>query len=267
MTSLPSRVLAVLMWGVLPVPATSGVPTEAPALDDASLFQRYAGFRSVLQEARRLVEHRQFAEARRRLEPCLAALPEHWEAHYLLAQMAYDERKIEEALAHLQTAERSLLKLDQLRRADLEAARARDAAAEAALQVSVAQLDPVGTESLGCMTSELVVRKHALNDSRQKLGRATEDTPAQPIPAELHLLQGNCLYRLKRFDESKEAYKLAIQKDPAGTYAWNNLIGLCLERGEPGQAKEWLARAQNAKVILRPELIKAVQETVAPISR
>lgn len=265
MPSLPSFVLVSLVWTVVPVPATAGVPSEASTTqDEDSLLQRYAGYRGVILEAKRLVNQRQFAEARRRLQPCLTALPDHWEAHYLLAQMAYEDRKVEEALSHLQTAERSLLKLEQLRRAELEAAKARDAVKEAALQNSLSQLDTTGLDPHGCMGGELAVRQHALNDQRQTLGRTPEETPTQPIPAELHLLHGNCLYRLKRFDEAKELYQLAIQKDPAGPYAWNNLIGLCLERGEHELAKAWLSRAKEAQVTLRPELIKAVQEKTTP---
>jgi tetratricopeptide (TPR) repeat protein len=253
---------------MIPIPALSGAPSEVSTPRDEDAFlQRYAGYRGAILEAKRLVNQRQFIEARRMLQPCLVAVPEHWEAHYLLAQMAYEEKNVEESLAHVETAEGSLLKLDQRRRAAMEAAKAQEALQEAALQNSLSQLDTTGLDPHGCMGGELAVRQHALNDQRQTLGRAHDDTLPQPIPAELQLLHGNCLYRLKRFDEAKEHYQLAIEKDPAGPYAWNNLIGLYLESGEPGLAKTWLSRALNARVALRPELIKAVQEKVARQSR
>lgn len=265
MPSLSLYAVATLLGATVVIPDTSGVPSQsATAPDDASLLQRYAGYRSAILEARRFVNQRQFLEARRTLQPCLAALPDHWEAHFLLAQMAYEEKKAEESLAHVETAERSLLKLNQHHHAALEAAKAREEALEAALQNSLAQLDSAGLDPHGCMGGEFIARQHALNDQRQKLGRASDETPSQPIPAELHLLHGNCLYRLKRFDEAKEIYQLAIQMDPLAPYAWNNLIGLYLESGEPGLAKAWLSRAMHARVTLRPELIKAVREKAAP---
>lgn len=260
MHSLPICIAASMIGIVMPLHGNAGAPAEAVSQDNATVLKRYVGYRSAIQEARRLVNERQFVAARKVLQPCLAAIPDHWEAHYLLAQMAYEERKVEEALSNVEEAERSLLKLEQLRRAELEAAKARDAALEVDLQNSLAQVDWTLAEGHGCMGGEITVRQHALNDQRMKMGSANDDTSGQPVPAELYLLHGNSLYRLKRYVEAKEKYQQAIQVDPSGPNAWNNLIGVYLEQREIEQAKVWLVRARKAQVALRPELVKAIPE-------
>jgi tetratricopeptide (TPR) repeat protein len=236
--------------------------TGAPL--DSSLFRRYAGLQSRIREARQLMDQRQFEASRRLLQACFQAIPGHAEAHYLLAQMAYEERRFEEALAQAQWAERSLVGLEQLHRAELAAAQARDAALDAALQNSLANLDAAGVDPRGCSGGLFTTRQHALDDQRQKLGRFEEQADVQGVPAQLYLLQGNCLYRLKQPEAALACYQQALQKDPASPTAWNNLIGLCLGTGDVQQAKLWLARATSAKVAVRSELQQALQDKAKP---
>lgn len=231
---------------------------------DASLFRRYAGLQSRIREARQLMDQRQFEASRRLLQACFKAIPDHAEAHHLLAQMAYEERRFEEALAQAQWAERSLLGLEQQRRAELAAAEARDAALDAALQSSLSNLDAAGVDPRGCSGSLFTTRQHALDDQRQKLGRFEDQADVPGVPAELYLLQGNCLYRLKRFEAALACYQQALQKDPASPTAWNNAIGLCLGAGDVQQARDWASRATQANIALRPELKRALQEKANP---
>jgi len=261
------RSCSLVLLAGLTAPAAGAFLGPADGLDpqhDSSLFRRYAGLQSRIGEARHLMNQRQFEASRRLLQSCFKAIPDHAEAHYLLAQMAYEERRFEEALAQAQWAERSLLSLEQLRRAELEATEARDAALDAALQTSLASLDAAGVDPHGCSGSLFTTRQHALNDQRQKLGRFEDQWDVEGVPAELYLLRGNCLYRLRRSEEALVCYQQAIQKDPSSPTAWNNLIGLCLGKGHVQQAREWLSRATSANVALRPELKKALQEKANP---
>ena len=265
MILLHSYSLALLVGLAVPYAGASLAPVEVvDAPLDSSLFRRYAGLQSTIKEARRLMGQRQFEGARRQLQPCFAGIPDHAEAHYLLAQMAYEERQFQEALAEAQWAERSLGKLEQLRRAELKAAEAQDAALEAALQNSLSNLDAAGVDPRGCSGNLFTIRQHVLNDQQQKLGRFEDQADIEGVPAELYLLQGNCCYRLKRPDEAMACYQLAIQKNPTLPTAWNNLIGLSLETGDFQRAKDWFARATSANIAMRPELKKALQEKTTP---
>jgi tetratricopeptide (TPR) repeat protein len=241
------------------------VPVEgAGAPLDSSLFRRYAGLQSRIREARQLMNQRQFEASRHLLQVCFKAIPDHAEAHYLLAQMAYEERRFEEALAQAQWAERSLVALEQLHRTELAAAEARDAALDAALQSSLSNLDAAGVDPRGCSGSLFTTRQHALDDQRQKLGRFEEQADVPGVPAVLYLLQGNCLVRLKRSEAALACYQLALQKDPASPTAWNNVIGVFLGTGDLAQARDWASRATQANIALRPELKKALQDKANP---
>lgn len=243
-------------------PLLAAPPAEAQA--DLSLFRKYAGHQGAIRKARELMNQRRFPESRRLLQPCLEAIPDHAEAHHLLAQMAYEERRFEEALSHARLAEQSLIKLEQLRRAELAAADAQDAALETALKNSLINLEAAGVDPRGCSGSLYTTQQHILNDHRQKLGRLVDETDILGVPAELYLLEGNCLFRLKRLEEAKDRYQVAIQKNPSGPAAWNNLIGLCLGSGDLPQAREWLDRANKARIDVRAELRKALEDRPRP---
>lgn len=249
------------------VPATDASLAPADTVDaqvDSSLFRKYAGLQGTIREARRLMNQRQFEASRHLLHTCFTRIPDHAEAHYLLAQMAYEERQFEEALTQAQRSERSLSNLEQLRRTELKAAEAQDAALDAALQNSLSNLDAAGVDPRGCSGNLFTIQQHAIRDQQQKLGRFEDQADIEGAPAELYLLQGNCYYRLKRPDEAMACYQLAIQKNPTLPSAWNNLIGLSLEAGDRQRAKDWLTRATSANIAIRPELKKALQEKTAP---
>lgn len=251
--------MALLTMSVSAVSAAPAAPQE-----DGSLLRRYAGQQSAIGKARELMDQRRFTESQRQLQPCLKAIPDHAEAHYLLAQMAYEEWRFQEALAHAEQAERSLVKLGQLRRAELKAVESRDAALDATLQSSLTSLDAAGVDPKGCSGNLYTARQHALNDQRQKLGRFMDEADILGVPAELYLLEGNCLFRLKRLEEAKGCYELAIQKHPSGSTAWNNLIGLFLSAGDLRTAQEWRSRAKKANIVVRPELLKSLDERANP---
>lgn len=255
---LPHSCLMTLLTGFLAVSiGASANPGSPPGFAD---LREYASFGRAIREARNLKNQHRFKEARLSLGPCLQAIPDHAEAHYLLAQMAYEEQRYEEALSHTQQAERTFLKLEQMARIELEAAEARAASLEAELQSSLIGLDAAGVDPRGCSGNLFTSRQHNLNDQRQKLGRIEGPSDIQSVPTELYLLKGNCFYRLKRFNEAEICYQQVTRMDPGAPTAWNNLIGLHLSAGNLPTAKKWFSQATKEGIPVRPELRKAILE-------
>ncbi|HJW72251.1 MAG TPA: tetratricopeptide repeat protein [Geothrix sp.] len=231
---------------------------------DISIFQRYRALDHRLDEATRAVDARQFPEARRVLEACLKEIPDHYEAHFLLARMAYEGRDFAKALAHVEQAEHSLADLDRRYRKEMAELVAQDAAEEQSTQDSLNELGSRGVDPTACSAILHLVKGSHLAYLEMKKGHLFERQNPFDIPADYEFLRGNCLYRLGRRDEALGPYRQAVKQDPTHANAWTNLIALLLEIRDVPQARAELALAEAAHVTLRPDLRKAVLEATVP---
>ena len=255
---VPSFTFPLLRTGFLAAGLIAG-----PGADEArntSIFRRYSALNGAVEQASREVAARRFVEARRLLEPCLAQVSEHFEAHCLLAQMDYEVKDFAGALGHIQRSERSLAELDRLYREELATLKAQDEAEESALRSSVDNLYARGVDPNGCSADLFQVKGSAIAFLERKKGPLHDQEKPFGVPAEYRFLHGNCLYRLGRRDEALAQYRLAVQADPTHGKAWNNLISLQWEAGAYAQARADLERAEAARVAIRPDLKKAVLE-------
>lgn len=247
---------------VLLVPAAS-VLLAAPG-EDISIFKRYRAQDHRIEEANRAVTARKFTDANRLLDACLKEIPDHYEAHFLLARMAYDGRDFAKALAHVEQAEHSLAELDRRYRKEMADLVAQDAAEEQSAQDSLSELGSRGVDPTGCSASLYLVKQSHLAYLELKKGHLFERQNPFDIPGDYQFLHGNCLYRLGRRDEALGQFRQAVKQEPTHANAWNNLIALLLESHDLTQARAELARAEAAHVTLRPDLRKAVLEAATP---
>jgi tetratricopeptide (TPR) repeat protein len=225
---------------------------------DTSIFLRYSALNGVVERASREVAARRFGEARRLLEPCLAQVPDHFEAHYHLARMDYEAGDFAGALAHMARAEASLADLDRRYKDEMAALKAAAEAEEMATRASLDHLHAMGVDPSGCTGNLLIIKQNALNDLEAKKGHLHDRENPFAVPADYHFLHGNCLYRLGRREEALARFRLAVAQDRAHANAWNNLISLQWEAKAYAGARADLARAEAARVPVRPGLKQAV---------
>ncbi len=199
------------------------------------------------------------AEAR----ACVAALPEHHEAHFLLTQVAYKKGDYARALDEIGAAEdgsaklaRAITVLEQrkLKAQSDDMVRLSDEIAD--LAASAATVKGRGS----CLPDKYDA---ALQDSKQDLiseeeKRNSSRPAASGIPALYRFWHGNVLFVLKRPIEAEAAYRLAIQADPDFAETYNNLINLLFVGGRVEEAQAVLTQAESHKAKVHPELKKAV---------
>ena len=236
----------------------AGVAVLAGSSGDLSIFRRYQALDARIVEARQALEARRFQDAQQLLEPCLQKIPDHFEAHFLLAQMAYEHRDYAGALAHVETSERALAALDRQYHDQIADLKAQDVAEEQAMQASLDELYARGGDPTGCSAQLFTLKRSALQFLDAKKGQLYhQDTPFA-VPGAYLLLHGNCLYRLGQPAGAIAEYRRSIQADPRQADAWNNLLALLLETGNRAGAQAELARAESARVAVRPALRQAV---------
>ncbi len=97
----------------------------------------------------------------------------------------------------------------------------------------------------------------SLNETkRQTQGDLSRQEDA--VPADYNYFVGNCLFKLKRYDEAAASYKKAIATDPAHANSYNNLINLLYMARRFDEARAFLGRAEANTVKVHPGLKKAV---------
>ena len=228
------------------------------AAEETALFQRYLALEGPLDQARTDLARGRLLEARRGFEGILRQLPDHSEAHFHMARLAYAASDFLGALAHLEVAERSLADLDRRYREEVAALKAQAAAEEAAMQTSLDHLTSVA-DPTGCSAPLFMVKRQALAylEGRKSPLHARENPFG--LPAEYPFLRGNALYRLGRREEALAQFRRALALDPVHAPSWTNLLALLLEARDFGTARQELARSETLGLRLPPALRQAIQ--------
>jgi Tfp pilus assembly protein PilF len=244
------------------VAAATAANPEVPEETAVSLLLKYKAQEKTLAKAEKLLKKHQAAGAEASLRQCLEGVPEHYEAHYLLALLAGDRLDYPAALGHMERAEAELDRLAGLCRA-WQGEHARKETANRELVSGAAQktmvTSPCATNSTRIDTARL--------DRERGITRGSGLTPLDPrrfeIPADWHFAHGNFLYKSRRWSEAAEHYRWAVDRDSKLAAAWNNLLSALLLAGQGPEARAMLNRAVQAGVDLNPELRRAV-EAAAP---
>ena len=254
---LPLNVRVALLASVVSILLTAST-------GDIAIFQRYKALDTRINEATSAVAARKFSDARRLLETCFKEIPDHYEAHFLLARMAYEDRDYAKALAEVEQAEHSLAELDRRYRKEMAEMAADDATEEQATQDSLSELSGKTPDDPGCAAGLFLVKRNHIGFLERKKGQLFQPQNPFDIPADYQFLHGNCLYRLGRREEALDQYRQTVKRDPSQANSWNNLIALLLETHDLPQARAELARAEAARVTVRPDLRRTVLESAQP---
>jgi tetratricopeptide (TPR) repeat protein len=236
---------------------------DVPEETAVSLLLKYKAQEKPLAKAEKLLKKHQAAEAEASLRQCLKGVPEHYEAHYLLARMAADRQDYTAALGHMERAEAELDRLAGLCRAWQEE-HAREETAEREL-VSGDATKASTIQSL-CRAAHGKVDTGSM-DREAGIAPVSSLAPLNPkrfeIPASYLFVHGNFLFKSRRWPEAATRYRQAVERDPRLAAAWNNLLSALLLAGQNGEARATLDRAVQAGVQLNPDLRRAV-EAAAP---
>jgi tetratricopeptide (TPR) repeat protein len=234
----------------------------APRQMDLTILEKYKALIGMMDKARAAFEKGDLTASDKELDKCLKAVPDHHEAHYFKAQIRYKQGDFAKGLEHMLSAEsgyaRFAAALDEARLNQLM----KDVDKEEALSELIPALEKAYEQSI-CKPPTY---RAAIVDDQNKLEQTKNDKPdalrkaKSAAPAEYLYFHGNCLYRLKRYEEAEEQYRDALAADPAHTNAYNNLISLLYGQKRYAEALALLDQAEAQKVQIQAGLKKAVQD-------
>jgi tetratricopeptide (TPR) repeat protein len=255
-----------LIFVALGMMATGGVPAGAVETPGAggetavSLLLKYKTQEKELAKARKLLLRRQTNQAEASLLLCLENVPEHYEAHYLLARVAAERGEFPAAIGHMERAEVEMEHLASLCR-DWQQQHVRAETAEREL-VSGESTKESAIQS-NCQASQSKVDTGRL-DREAGLAPNSGPAPLDPrrfeVPAAYLFAHGNFLFKSRRWSEAAARYRLAVERNPRLAAAWNNLLSSLLLAGQGDEARAWLERAVQAGVDVNPGLRREVEK-------
>ncbi len=202
-----------------------------------------------------------YLTARAELAECLKLMPEHSEAHYLLAQINALQGSLVRALSHIAKAEDYYdfaLKIrgEQQQRLLVELQRMRDE------QESIlADLEKVLAHTSDASTR---MRLEARILQARKIKTSIEDRLLSPRsslsegPAEYHEFHGEILLRLKRYPEAETQFRIAMRLAPTSPDAYEKLAGMLLLTGHARIAQDVIDEAEARGLAMDEKLKESV---------
>ncbi len=212
-----------------------------------------------------------YLTARAELAECLKLMPEHSEAHYLLAQINVLQGFFIRALNHVIKAEDYYdfavkIRGEQQQRLLVELQRMRDE------QESIL----ADLEKVLAHTSDNPTRMslEARILQARKIKTSIEDrllSPRSPLPegpAEYHEFHGEILLHLKRYPEAETQFRMAMRLAPTEPEAYENLAGMLLLTGHARIALDVIdeaeARGLEMDEKLKQDVLKALGKMSGP---
>ncbi len=232
---------------------------------DRALVDQYSILAGHIAKAKTAFQRNNLQAAEKEAQFCLARLPDHHEAHFVLSQVLYKKGEFGAALEHIAGAEDGFLKLSKVTAAlyQQKMTQRMDNVAQLVDDVQGSEAAEDAANARG--TCQINIYAKNAQDAKDKLskenelGEGDESAKITDVPADYHYVHGNCLFRLKRLPEAEDEYRLAVKSDPGHSGACNNLINIMFLQGRLAEARASLAEAEAHKAAVSLGLKKAVQ--------
>lgn len=202
--------------------------------EERMLFQKYQAANKRFEQGKKEFGKGKIDKAEKEFNECLNIMPEHADAQFMLAQIAYKKGDLELARSRMETAKENYhfivkmkMNMDQIR--ILKTQEARDSG----------RYDEAGKEALDHRLTRPVATK-------------------EEIPADYHYIHGNILFKLREFQEAHDMYVKAITLDPKHKDAYNNLINIYLMSKQYQKGLEYLKMAEDNHVKINEKLKEAL---------
>lgn len=239
---------------------------EPASCQENDLIQTYESADAHFFKAEEFFLKQDLENARSELAQCFELMPEHSEAHYLVAQIDLRQGFKHRALSHIEKAETyydfaSKVRGEQQKKLLIELQRMRDEQ----------DIILTGLKREMARTSDPSLRR-ALETrtlQHQKIKMNIEDRLLSPLSlptggaAEFHFLHGEILVALKRYPEAEAQYRITIETTPTSPDAYDRLARVLLGAGQAYRALEVINAAEEKGVAMDGQLKLDVHNALA----
>jgi tetratricopeptide (TPR) repeat protein len=250
----PGRLFPVIILAV--------VVSWAWAQDEFSALQKYKILEPTVQKAQKFFEQRKTKKCEAELDRCFQSIADHHNAHFLKAQILYEQGDFSVALEQIEEAKAGYIHLSQLiqKLRQKNAMQQMDEAQD--LKDILPDLKALNAQTncqRGLYGADILSDEDQINADQRNQYSLMNGTRSL-VPAEYDYFAGNCLFKLKRYAEAEAQYKSAIGTDSKHAKAYNNLLNILYMEKRIADAREVLTLAEANKAAVHPGLKKAILE-------
>ncbi len=267
MTSKNSSYPAIVFTLLLILLLSAGLSAQIAYNEgDQKMREAYKRANPLYLKANKFLAKNDLKQAEQKALECLAIMPEHANATYLIAQMQMKRQEFPQALETIVKAKENFKLMAGLitftHQEYMNSLRSKIEGLEQAKANYEEMLSALGQNNTSRAKYEghLVKVDAQIDAIRNQLREPIPQTFS--IPADYHYIHGNILFRLRRFAESVEQYTQAIEADPTHSNAYNNLSLALFSLNRYDEAMDCLIRAETAGAKVNPEFKKALTEKI-----
>jgi tetratricopeptide (TPR) repeat protein len=226
--------------------------------------QDFKAARVSYEKAAKLFEQRDLAGTVKELDACLKRAPAFSAAHFLLAKIAYLEKRYPDALADMERAEATFEETNalyfQMQGDRLDELQRRFDEKAVTIQTLYEELQRAPVEQQLAIKGRIQQEEQDRETIRRQLYEPPDEVVG--MPAEYHFFHGNVLLRLDRLDDASLQYREALKIRPNYADASNNLASMYFNAGHVEVARDILDEAEANGAVVNADLKKAVLEAL-----
>jgi len=224
-------------------------------------IQNYKLSQSHYLKAKQAFSDNKYELMRRELEKCIAQFAGHDGAHYLMAQLLYQEGIYPQANEHILTAKscfHDMVELRAVARTELhDRLRTRRHALEEKMALYQAEMARAGSADSVALSGVISKIRNEISD----IDRQLQETFTEPkeLPAGYCFVHGNILLKQGDVAGAHDQYMETIRLEPTRVEAYNNLAHIYYTKGNYKVALAILQRALASHLTVNPEFLAEVK--------
>lgn len=238
---------------------THGISQEVEILDQQKLLQNYHSAHRNYEKGKKNFDKGKLPKAEAEFLLCIDKMPEHAEARFYLARIAYSTERLIQALEWIEGAKRDYAVNAQLE--SIVEQQQRKEQLEMSRQEKMNRLRYLETQTTRNSRGEeqkIAAGENELTKIAEEISRLEEEADRPPtvnmeIPADYHYVHGNILLKLERIREAQALYEKAVEIDPEHGEAHNNLAAIFFSDQKYQEALEYLEKAESFGASIQPE--------------
>jgi len=237
-------------------------------MSEKKLIQNYKKSIKHFEEGKKLYREERFDKAESKFKKCLEICPQHAQANFYMAHLMYKKSDLEKALHYIEEAKKNhefmnqmfaLAYVDYVDRLHEQKDDLRERIDDLEDQKQKARNHEERTKlenKIAALEGELGVIENRLSEPLHK---------DKQIPDNYFYLTGNIYFKLKKYLEAHDQYIQVIEQNPEHQEAYNNLINIYFMSKQYEKAMSVIKQAESRKVVINPDLKKAVQRELDKI--
>jgi tetratricopeptide (TPR) repeat protein len=232
--------------------------------DEYRLRQKFKVANSIFEKGKKQFLKGDMKKAKMEFLKCIQTMPEHADASFFLAQIAYKNEDLDKALTYITKAKEDYryiikLKLNQQQQYFLKLQEQRQVVEQEILNLRGKLSRVSDTQQRESIKASIGRKERDLSIIDQQLREPVPDEEMEEkLPADYHYVHGNILFQQKKFEEAFEQYQETIASDPGHGNAHINLANLYYMAKQYQKAQDHLSKAEENGAEVNPKFKKAV---------